>query len=188
VYSDLRVIDATWNLLQDDDLETWKIPDDNRRLVERGTHPHALHDLVAEKRETEPDDVADAWSRHQNWVVGERTADAVTAKHVLLQRDEAFGHQQFREDLEKVKTRLGQDDVRVEFPEPMPSPLAPDESPSIDALSIPDHLIRDRGEDAASLEDLEVSDVEGTNQDFCFTANGKRFRYDRLGLSRTKEK
>jgi CRISPR-associated endonuclease/helicase Cas3 len=185
VYSDLRVLDATWTLLRDDDLETWTIPDDNRCLVERGTHPHFLHNLVAEKGDTEPDDVASAWDRHQNWVVGERTADAVTAKHVLLQRDEAFGHQQFREDLEKVKTRLGQDDVRVEFPEALPSPLAPDAPPSIDALSIPDHLIRDRGEDAASLEDLEASDVDETNHGFCFTANEKRFQYDYLGLSRT---
>jgi len=183
VYSDLRVIEATWRLLEDDDLEAWTIPDDNRRLVERGTHPHVLGDLVEEKKQAEPDDVADAWGRHQRWVVGERTADAVSAKHVLLQRDKSFGHQDFREDLEKVKTRLGQDDVRVEFPEAMPSPLAPDEEPSISALSIPDHIIRSQCEDAVSLEDLEAIDVKETDEGFCFTANGKQFQYNRLGLA-----
>jgi CRISPR-associated endonuclease/helicase Cas3 len=184
VYSDLRVIDATWHLLEDEDLATWTIPADNRRLVERGTHPHVLCDLVAEKMESAPDEVAEAWDRHQNWVVGERTADAVTAKHVLLQRHKSFGHQQFREDLEKVKTRLGQDDVRVEFSDPMPSPLPPtNETPSISALSIPEHLLRDCGEEAASLEDLEAGDVERTDDGFRFTANEKQFRYDRLGLA-----
>ncbi|WP_103021432.1 CRISPR-associated helicase/endonuclease Cas3 [Salinibacter altiplanensis] len=188
VYSDLRVLDATWTLLEDEDLETWTIPDDNRRLVERGTHPHVLRDLVTEKMKNEPDDVAEAWDQHQNWVVGERTADAVSAKHVLLQRHKSFGHQQFGEDLEKVKTRLGQDNVRVEFSEPMPSPLPPNEGPSISALSIPEHLLRDRGEETVSLEDLEADDVQETDEGFCFIANEKRFRYVHLGLSRIEGK
>lgn len=186
VYSDLRVLDATWTLLRDDDLETWTIPKDNRLLVERGTHPHVLRDLVAAKQSEEPDDVASAWDRHQNWVVGERTADAVTAKHVLLQRQKSFGHQEFQEDLEKVKTRLGQDDVRVEFPKAMPSPLTSDERSSISALSIPDHLIRDRDENAASFDDLEARDVEEVEDGFCFTANEKRFQYGRFGLRRSE--
>jgi CRISPR-associated endonuclease/helicase Cas3 len=188
VYADLRVIEATWRLLEDDEIATWTIPEDNRRLVERGTHPHVLRDLVEEKRQSGSDAVDDAWDRHQNWVVGARTADAVTAKHVLLQRHKAFGYQEFREDLEKVKTRLGQDDVRVEFPNVMPSPLAPDEKPSISILSIPDHLIRDRDEEGVSFEDLEAGDVENDRDGFCFTANDKRFRYNRLGLSRIEER
>jgi CRISPR-associated endonuclease/helicase Cas3 len=184
VYSDLRVLEATWRLLADDKPIHWTIPDDNRRLVEHGTNPHALRAIVEDLAGTEPDESSGAWEQHQKWVIGERSADALTAKNVLLERHRLFGHQVFREDLEKVKTRLGQDDVRVEFPNAMVSSLDPSVGPSIRALSIPDHLIRDRGEGAVDLDELEANDIEKTESGFCFTANGKRFRYDRMGLAR----
>lgn len=187
VYSDLRVLEATWRLLEDEESVSWTIPDDNRRLVEQGTNPHALRAVVDELAGTEPDEAKGAWECHDQWVMGERRANSLTAEHVLLERHALFGLQHFREDLEKVKTRLGQDDVRVEFPEAMPSPLVSSTPPSIRALSIPDHLIRNREEASDSFDDLEASDVTEIEGGFCFMANGKRFRYDRMGLVRRED-
>ncbi|NBC19220.1 MAG: CRISPR-associated helicase Cas3', partial [Bacteroidetes bacterium] len=184
VYADLRALEATWRLLEDDTPVVWTIPDDNRRLVEHGTNPHALQRIVEELAGTEPDEARGAWRRHAEWVIGERTADLLSAKHVLIERHKLFGLQEFREDLDKVQTRLGQDDVRVELPEAQPSPLVPKTGPSIRALSIPDHLIRDRGDESVSFDDLEASDMDQDEKGFSFTANGRRFRYDRMGLTR----
>ena len=42
VYQDLRVLEATWRVLEDETIETWNIPEHNRELVERATHPAIL--------------------------------------------------------------------------------------------------------------------------------------------------
>ncbi|MDZ7717615.1 MAG: hypothetical protein U5K72_02195 [Balneolaceae bacterium] len=39
VYQDLRTIEATWQVLEDENMEYWNIPEHNRELVERATHP-----------------------------------------------------------------------------------------------------------------------------------------------------
>src|SRR5699024_7056633 len=39
VYQDLRVLEATWRILEDEGVDSWQIPKDNRELVERATHP-----------------------------------------------------------------------------------------------------------------------------------------------------
>lgn len=177
VYDDLRVLEATWRLLEDDDRRTWTIPDDNRSLVEYGTHPDVLAGIVEEPS----GDAADAWARHQRWVQGRDMADKITASHALVQWNEAFGEQRFRDALEKVKTRLGEDDVRVALSDAMRGPFDDVDDATIRALSIPQYRLRERGETLDLDDDPEV-DAVAVDGGFRFTVLGTTFRYDRLGL------
>jgi CRISPR-associated endonuclease/helicase Cas3 len=173
VYQDLRVIEATWRILEDDDLVTWTIPDDNRRLVECGTHPMVLEEITEE--------LGGLWERHQRWVFGERAARTEASRNVELQRDKNFGDQSFGDDLEFVKTRLGQDDVRIEFSEPLQGPFDAKDSASVNSLSIPEHLIDEVVVD--DVEDVNVTDVVGLADGFRFSVDAQEFDYSRFGVT-----
>ena len=60
VYEDLRILEATRRLIAESG--SWTIPQDNRYLVERATHPEALENIVADK--------GDEWRSHANAVTG----------------------------------------------------------------------------------------------------------------------
>ena len=187
VYSDLRVLEATWRLLEESAGEvTWTIPDDNRRLVERGTHPEQLAAIVGADAQAG----GEAWAVHERWVHGEYAAMTTTARHVLVQRDRGFGSQGFGGDeVERIRTRLGQDDVRVPFAAPQPSPFGASGPPRINALDVPAHLLRRKGDGPLDLtKELEPEAAETLPEGggFTFTVAGRRFRYDRLGLARTR--
>jgi CRISPR-associated endonuclease/helicase Cas3 len=169
VYGDLRVLDATWTVLGNDALAPWRIPDDNRTLVERATHPEALRAVV--------DDGDDAWHRHEQWVLGARQADRQATGHVTIDRTEPFGAEPFPDDLGPAKTRLGQEDYRVELPNPAPGPFGtPIKELSVSAWQLDD-----------PPETEEASDVSREDGGFSFRFSGHSFQYDRLGLSPQSE-
>jgi len=165
VYGDLRVLDATWTVLGNDDLAPWRIPDDNRTLVERATHPDALRAVV--------DDGDDAWHRHEQWVIGSKQADRQAAGYVTIDRDQPFGTEPFPDDLETAKTRLGQEDYRVELPNPVEGPFGKD----IEELSVSEWQLDE------PPETEEATDVSRENGGFSFRFSDHSFQYDRLGLS-----
>ena len=167
VYGDLRVLDATWDVLANDTLAPWRIPEDNRTLVERATHPDALRAVVT--------DGDDAWHRHEQWVLGAKQADRQATGHVTIDRSQPFGAEPFPDDLGPAKTRLGQEDYRVELPEPAPGPFGT----SIAELSVSEWQLDEPPE---TEEATEVSERE---EAFTFRFSGHSFRYDRFGLEPT---
>jgi len=109
VYDDLRVIEATWRQIEVAPM--WSIPDDNRRLVERTTHPALLGRVAAELalRDTA------AWTRHVQGKEGAISAELNAARSARL--DWRVPFEEFRLDAdERIATRLGAADRQVELP------------------------------------------------------------------------
>ena len=169
VYEDLRVLEATRRLIGQ--YPRWDIPRMNRELVEKATHPAALEDIVKE--------LGDDWQVHANKVTGGELADGLTAANAVARRDKSFFTDNrevlFGSDEERIRTRLGDEGIEVEFD---PAPVSPfDASRSIGGMTIPEHLLRGATADAPVAPNL----VEG---DFSFAVGDRAFRYDRLGLRR----
>ena len=172
VYKDLRILEATRRLIHEN--PEWRIPEMNRRLVERATHPTALEAITAE--------LGDDWRVHANNVEGELIADTMTASSVVMRRDKTFyGDNQdviFGSMEERIRTRLGDEGIEVEF---HPKPTSPfDASLSIEKLTIPAHLLLVQIAAANAKPPEPITDDAG----FRFSINGANFRYDRLGLRR----
>ncbi len=172
VYKDLRILEATRRLIHEN--PEWRIPEMNRSLVERATHPTALEAIVVE--------LGDDWRIHANNVEGELIADTMTAGGVIVLRDKTFyGDNRdviFGDMQQQIRTRLGDEGIEVEF---VPQPKSPfNASVSIEKLTIPAHLLRGQSLDAAVSEEpiAPTTDADG----FRFSVNDAKFRYDRLGL------
>lgn len=172
VYGDVRILEATRRLIHEN--PEWHIPEMNRSLVERATHPNALEDITAE--------LGDDWRVHANNVEGELIADTMTAGGVIVRRDKTFYEDNsdvvFGDMQQQIRTRLGNNGIEVEF---VPQPKSPfDASVSIEKLTIPAHLLRGQSLDTAISEEpiTPTTDADG----FRFSVNGANFRYDRLGL------
>ena len=80
VYGDLRVLEATRRLIAE--YGEWHIPEVNRMLVERATHPEALEAIVQE--------LGDDWRVHANNVTGGMLAEGLTAASAIIKRDKSF--------------------------------------------------------------------------------------------------
>lgn len=115
VYQDLRVLEATWRVLEDESMTHWSIPEHNRELVERATHPAILRGLVK--------DFGDKWDQHQQHIAGQEFADKQLPGLVGIDFNKPFGESGFAEDLQQVKTRLGRDDYRVKLSKGVEGPF-----------------------------------------------------------------
>ncbi len=169
VYEDLRCLEATRRLIAG--FPQWRIPEMNRQLVERATHPDELEAIVQE--------MGDSWRIHANNVLGGQLAENLTADNAIIRRDKAFytdnQEVQFGSLEEKIRTRLGDEGIEVQFAPPPGSPFDPTQS--IEKLTIPDHLLRG----AATDSPVAPEKVAGG---FTFAVGDHKFRYDRLGLRR----
>ena len=170
VYEDLRVLEATRRLIRD--YPEWSIPEMNRLLVEHATHPDALEAIVEE--------LGEAWKTHALDVEGKAIAEVQGAGSNVVRRDKSFFLDN-RDVLfppnaeERIRTRLGDEGVEVEFDPPQTSPL--DASRSIVSMTIAAHLLR------GAAPDGPVTPV-AVDGGFTFAIGDQRFRYDRLGLHR----
>jgi len=165
VYEDLRTLEATWRLIEEHD--TWTIPDMNRKLVERATHPEALSEIVRS--------LGEKWAQHEMYVLGTHSADRTHANLLLLRRDKPFGDRdgEFPRDLnERIKTRLGEGDRKIDLKEAIESPFGN----KISELTLPFHYAP-KADEKATAENIIVERA-GVRFDFA----GKAFIYDRLGL------
>lgn len=175
VYGDVRILEATRRLIHEN--PEWRIPEMNRSLVERATHPTALKAITAE--------LGDDWRVHANKVEGEFIADGMTAASAVVRRDKTFNEGNrdvvFGDMQQQIRTRLGDEGIEVEFVPPK-SPF--DASVSIEKLTIPAHLLHGQPADAAVNQApiKTITDADG----FRFSINGANFRYDRLGLRRVE--
>ena len=168
VYPDLGILELTRRpvVKSTESGEPWNIPEMNRELVERTTHPEPLNALTKEH---------DAWIEHRNEVEGVMIADNLTAKGAIVRRDKSFLDPEvvFADVEERIRTRLGDEGIEIRFDPAPPSPF--DRAVSIARLTIPGHMSRGLAPD----ETIEPAAVEGG---FEFSVGDRRFAYDRLGL------
>ena len=169
VYEDLRVLEATRRLIAE--YPQWDIPRMNRLLVERATHPEELESIVRE--------VGDAWREHANRILGGELADGLTAASATVRRDKSFFLDNreilFGSNEERIRTRLGDEGVEVEFDPPPASPF--DAGRRIGSLTIANHLLRGAAPDGP----VAPAEIDGG---FTFAIGVERYRYDRHGLRR----
>jgi CRISPR-associated endonuclease/helicase Cas3 len=166
VYQDLRTIEATWRVLEDESMDFWNIPEHNRELVERATHPTILRSLVGE--------LEGKWEQHQQHIAGQEFADKQLPGLVGIDFNTPFGESGFAEDLKQVKTRLGRDDYRLKLLKPTEGPFGK----KVNELKINEWQINVVPDDT----DLEEEAIQTYEGGFRFTFYGKNFRYDRYGL------
>lgn len=168
VYADLRVLEATLRLVEQE--REWVIPKMNRELVERATHPDALDSIEQEEGEI--------WSKHANEVTGKLFADKSHAQLNVLDRDRPFGSTPFPSRLEeRISTRLGASDRRVEFDDAVGTPFGN----RVVALNLAEWMVRDvPGE-------LESGEAVETEEGFAFTFGPASFHYSRHGYTRNSQ-
>jgi CRISPR-associated endonuclease/helicase Cas3 len=167
VYADLRIIEATWRLIEDE--PQWEIPEMNRFLVEQATHPGRLNQLVLE--------LGGPWERHQNFITAIRFADRATARRNVINRKAPFAAdgEGFPASIdERIATRLGESDRLVEFSEPVDTPFGN----SIRSISVPAWMARE------FPADIEPVEPRSTRHGFEFQVANVHFTYDRFGLAK----
>ena len=169
VYGSLSILEATRRLLCEH--PAWRIPEMNRLLVERATHPDALKAITEE--------MGNDWKEHALNTEGGEIADKQHARGHTIRRDKSFFEDNrdvlFVSDEERIRTRLGDDRIDIDLDPPQPSPF--DSSNNIDKLAVSVRWIP--GEDVP--ESVAPSPTDGG---FTFTVGDRRFVYDRWGLRR----
>ena len=169
VYEDLRILEATRRLIGE--FPTWDIPHMNRQLVESATHPDRLEAIVQE--------MGGDWRVHANNVMGGQMGEGLTAANAIIRRDKSLftdNHDVlFGSDEEKIRTRLGDEGIEVEFAPETSCPFEP--ARSIGTMTVPEHMLGGATADGK----VTPNSVEGG---FTFAVGDRTFRYDRLGLRR----
>jgi CRISPR-associated endonuclease/helicase Cas3 len=165
VYADLRVLEATWRLAEGDG--PWRIPEMNRLLVERTTHPEALRQLVEQ--------LGGNWVDHATAVAGAGAAKTALAAVNAFDWRLPFGERGFDAATDaRVSTRLGAGDRIARFATPITSPFGG----RISALTLPSWLVSGADEDAEAVTvAMSVGSVR-------FRFGTREYLYDRLGLRR----
>ena len=171
IYPDLRILEATWQVLEDPTWPEWKIPDDNRKLVERSLHPSVLNNIV--------DNLGEKWPLHQQQIHGQTFADRQLPEHVGIDFNKPFSNSGFSDDLKSVKTRLGKDDIHLTFEQPINGPFGE----PVKEITVAEWLINEIPEDTKIPE----SDIFPTKDGFTFNFAGHSFKYDRYGLTMVSE-
>ncbi|MEO1610484.1 MAG: hypothetical protein AAFR90_14365, partial [Pseudomonadota bacterium] len=146
----------------------WSIPEMNRLLVEGATHPDCINRLH--------DELGPAWlSAHQD-VLGGELGERLTALAVLIDRTKPFESLSYPKGAEeRIRTRLGEDNIRVEIDEPYPiGPFGQ----QITELVLPGWWCKNIAVDNALISQRAI---DGS---LLFSIGDNQFRYDRLGLRR----
>ena len=166
VYEDLRILQATLGLIGE--YPQWQIPEMNRLLVERATHPAALAEIEA---------LGDAWKEHGIRVKGGEIGDWQTARNAIIRRDKSFFEDNrdvlFPSDDERIRTRLGDDRVDIAFD---PPPASPFDGQPIERIAMTVRWL------AGAVAPESVATMATGGGGFEFGVGERRFRYDRLGL------
>jgi CRISPR-associated endonuclease/helicase Cas3 len=165
VYEDLRVIEATWQALEQ--RQTLTIPDQSRLLVESSLHSEVLARIG---------ELGDTWKKHSQWVVADRFADLGQAGLNVVDWSAPFGEQASlfpnKELGRRIQTRLGEGDRRICFDEPFESPFGR----QVRELSLPAFLA------PPAPDEAKAESVEAEYGTIRFTFGGSPFIYDRWGF------
>jgi CRISPR-associated endonuclease/helicase Cas3 len=163
VYEDLRVLDATWAILET--TPNLVIPEMNRALVEATTHPEALAARVARFE-------GEKWKLHAQHLDGRYAAHRTQASLNLIDWKKSLFEQPFPTGEERISTRLGAGDRVVPLP---PGTIGAFEE-AIAELTLPSWLA---GGAPADAEPTALHAERGT---LSFSFGDRAFVYDRLGL------
>ena len=166
IYRDVTVLELTRRLIAE--WGTWRIPEDNRELVESATHPEACRALEEK--------LGGAWRERSSEVDGRAAAEMQVAKRHMLDRQESFGELVFVDRDEQVRTRLGEDGPRVRLAEPVVGPFGR----PVRSFNLPAHLFRG---DRPTTTDLESARLRPTADVLRLRVGDRVFRYDRGGIS-----
>lgn len=174
IYMDLRILEATLRLISSS--ASHVIPQDNRELVERATHPEVLTELEKE--------LGTYWAVHGQTVDGELQAKkGVAALHRLTFdqefEDEAGNVLTFLDGEQKVTSRLGATDYLLTFATPPKGPFGN----SIQRLPVRHHM----WPHGVSPDEQPVIQSQMNDGGFTFSLGDTHYRYSRLGLERIKD-
>ena len=128
IYLDLPVLELTRRLVQE--RPCWRLPADNRLLVESALHDERVEALLAE--------LGPAWRDYHTNVVGRELARAKEGQGLLRDLRLPFGEERFPSAEETIRTRLGAEGVRLSLPQPVTGPFGE----VITALTLPAHWSR----------------------------------------------
>ncbi len=166
VYSDLRIVEATWDSLKKRSRlgKPLFIPTDNRTLVEEATHPDKLSAIGSEE----------AWEAHAQAIRESEREDVTCALNNVIDRRRPFRDNQFSGD--RLPTRLGDEGIVVALPREMTTPFGH----SVEELTLsPYHFGREDRPDNG-----EASRADPAGDGFEFTFAGEDFTYTALGIQK----
>ena len=170
IYRDLLGVEQTRRMIEEPSV--WAIPDMNRMLVERATHPQSLQELA--------DELGGSWLAHEQQTFGSASAERQLAQDHALDRSTRFEDIQFADLDEKVRTRLGEDGPRIVLKEPVRGPFGV----PVQTFNLPRHLFGSAGP-LPSKEEIDASRVEATSShELILHVGDHSFVYDRMGVRR----
>jgi len=159
VYSDLRILQATWNLVGAG--TQWAIPTDNRALVENATHPEVLESI---------NQLSPEWRNHGVGIEGTSATHRAAAETVSI--DYTTDPVAYRDEEGNISTRLGLDSRRVSLEVAARGPFGYD----VRHFNLPGYWTRDFPEELDPVEAHVAADG------LSFIIAGNTFVYTRLGL------
>ena len=166
VYRNLLVLEATQGLIADHSI--WTIPDMNRMLVERATHPQLLCELAQT--------LGGRWLSHEQKTFGLPAAEAGVARRHVLTRKEEFNEQLVFLDIdEKVRTRLGEDGPRIVLTDQVTGPFGK----LVQTFNLPAHLFRGA---LPGKEEINTARAEPGQEGLILHIGDHRLTYDRTGI------
>jgi CRISPR-associated endonuclease/helicase Cas3 len=155
VYLDVPGLAATLHEIESEPL--WRIPQMNRRLVERATHPERLDDIAAQN----------GLEDYRRRVTGKVIAETMGAQNVILDRREKFPETFPNEEV--IRTRLGESGPIFTFPE---GTIGPFGTP-ITTLALPAHWSRDlMGDEATEIITTSPLTFRVGTASFIYNASG----------------
>jgi CRISPR-associated endonuclease/helicase Cas3 len=165
VYSDLRILEATWRQLES--TSTFDLPSDCRTLVESSVHTQVIDSIVSE--------LGSPWDVHSQQVAGSAAADGIMAKLNIADWDLDFTDDSMMfpdSSSGQASSRLGVNDRIAQFDREIESPFGS----RFRSLSVP-YWMCDGGQ-----ADALPSDIDMKNSVIYFSFLGRRFIYDHFGL------
>lgn len=163
IYPDLRVVEATRRLIAAEPI--WRLPEMNRRLVERATHPEVLEAIAAEG--------GPAWQAHGRTISGIASAEGQMAGLYLLDWRRGFDDLAFPDNDETVRTRIGDEGPAIQLEDGTIGPFGR----PITRIAVPHHLAPDtHGDEPVDIR--RAPEAEALR----IRLGERSFIYDRLGL------
>lgn len=166
-YPDLRCLKLTLDLLREAERgdRPWRIPRDNRLLVESATHPDRLRSCHS---------LGQDWAEQGARIEGVLTAQAQQGAMSLIDWERPFCRESAAPGDEETRlaTRLGLNDKLAVFSDAPPGPFGR----KVDQIKIPGWMVQEAGPDEAP------AGIESRDGTLRFGFGGGRFCYDRHGL------
>jgi len=166
IYENLFAIEATWRLIEE--FSAWRIPEMNRMLVERATHPETVEALKTELAQQDP-----RWEEIYQHLLGSGFAQRAIAEAHGIDMAQPFAALAFPDE-EAVLTCLGAADRVVRIPE---APRGPFGQP-LEEVNIPGHWALAKSVEPEAVADVISSEDGQLTLETC----GHRLVYDRFGL------